>query len=66
MKKQTDQQQKTHGITTNHANHTINKQKKQTHNNKLLSPKAGYNQHASPSELYSDIWRFYQLKKNIL
>jgi len=40
MKKQTDQQQKIHGITTNHTNHTINKQKK-THNNKLLSPKAG-------------------------
>jgi len=41
MKKQTDQQQKTHGKTTNHTNHIINQHKKQTYDKKLLSLKAG-------------------------
>jgi len=48
MKKQTDQQQKTHGKTTKDSH---NKDKQQTNNKTLLSPKAGYNQHASlPTE----------------
>ena len=38
MKKQTDQQQETHGKTTNHVS---NKDKQQTNNKTLLSIKAG-------------------------
>jgi len=52
MKKTTNQPQKTQGKTTNHVK---NKDKQQTNNTRILSPKAGYNQHASPSEPYSDI-----------
>jgi len=43
MKKQTNQQQQTQGKTTNHVS---NKDKQQT-SKTLLSPKAGYVQHAS-------------------
>jgi len=39
MKTQTDQQQKTHGKTTNHINNKDNKET--NNNNKLVSPKAG-------------------------
>jgi len=44
MKKQTDQQRKTHGKTTK-DNH--NKEQIQTQDKELLTLKAGYNQHAS-------------------
>jgi hypothetical protein len=43
MKKQTNQQQKTHGKTTKHINNKDN-------DTELLSLKAGYNQHTSPFE----------------
>ena len=41
MKTQTNQPQKTQGKTTK-------QEQIQTQDNKLLSPKAGYDQHASP------------------
>jgi hypothetical protein len=46
MNKQIDQQQETHGITTNHIN---NQDKTQTHHTTLLRLKAGYVQHTSPT-----------------
>ena len=45
MKKQTYQQQKTHGKTTNRIS---NKDKQQTNNTNLLRLKSGYSQHTSP------------------